>query len=85
MPILKHPFCKDPYCPWCLSDHEVLADYIKRETGVADMDHLQRYRLFLEKRHPGVEFETEWGWAHPDVFKDENVAEFIRHVRASHA
>ncbi len=70
--ILNHPFCKKDNCHICMVDHENLELYLKTLTGEGNVDHLDRYRNFMDKRL-GRSSETRWGWAHPVVFEQENI------------
>ena len=74
--IMHHPFCKISVCRICLEDINALLDFLERKIKKT-CDQLGKYRTFLEKKYPEQEWETEWGWPHPDVFKDRYIMEYV--------
>lgn len=68
---MRHPDCQNNTCSVCLRDHHLLSDRLDELTNDSAKDHLGRYRSWLEKE--GGNFETEWGWATPEVFEEKNI------------
>jgi len=83
MAKLTHPICKDTNCATCLRDHEKLSKELEKRTGNNKVDHLGKYRKYLEDRK-GLNCETEWGWAHPFVFEERYIAEYVAQWKYDH-
>jgi hypothetical protein len=75
-PKQRHFKCEDDRCKICLEDSFKLADFLDEKTGTMKIDHLGKYRSFLDNR--GIPAETEWGWFTEDVFKKENIDAYIK-------
>ena len=73
----RHPYCKITHCDICLEDMEALEEHLRLKTGIENMDHLSKYRSFIDKRL-GKNTETEWGGAIPEVFEDGNIEAYIK-------
>ena len=67
---LRHRFCQDVRCKQCLKDHEDFGRYLDEKTGRNDLDHLGKFRMWIENQ-VSYEVETEWGWSHPDTLTQE--------------
>ena len=74
-PVLHHPYCHIHNCDTCLKDHLYLLNYFIQKTSI-NIDHLAKYRQWLEKR--GIECETEYGWATPEVFDKRSIEDYIQ-------
>ena len=79
---MRHPNCRNDRCSVCLRDHGLLNDLLDKLTGDDTVDHLGRYRSWLERN--GGNFETEWGWATPEVFEDDNINSYAKWYRKEH-
>ncbi len=75
--LQRHPNCKQDNCEVCLEDHEALEERLRKEMGGNLIDHLCQYRKFMDKRL-GRSSETDWGWACPEVFEEENIKAYLR-------
>lgn len=73
--ILHHPNCALPKCEICMADHVALQAELEKRTSDTRTDHLGKYHLWLS-RH-GIPPETEFGWATPETFDDENIAAYV--------
>lgn len=67
--------CKYTDCKTCLAKHAALADELRKKTGVTRTDHLMNYRKWWDEQ--GIESETEYGWAEPFIFEQENIDRFM--------
>jgi hypothetical protein len=69
-----------------MEDHEQLQQILEERTGIDTIDHLGQYHSWLSKH--GISPETEYGWATPESFDEENinayVEEVIVHVNENH-
>lgn len=73
---LRHRFCRDVRCRQCLKDHEDFGHYLEDKTGRSDLDHLGKFRMWIENQVE-YEVETEWGWAHPDTITKEYADAYV--------
>lgn len=76
---LRHKFCQDTDCDQCLQDHHDFGRYLDEKTGRDDIDHLGRFRMWIEKQ-VDYDVETEWGWAHPDTMTQEYADEYAKQL-----
>ncbi len=60
----------------CLEDHIALGEYLEERTHLFHVDHLGRYRGWIDKH--GIPAETEWGWATAETFDEENIEAYIK-------
>jgi len=74
-PKQRHFNCEDDRCKICLEDCFKLADFLDEKTGINKIDHLGKYRSFLDNRN--IPAETEWGWFTENVFRKENIDAYI--------
>lgn len=74
--ILRHPHCRIHGCNICYEDHIALDEEFNRRCGTKNLDHLRTYRVFWEKA-TGRIAETETGWAVPEVFDEEKIANYV--------
>jgi hypothetical protein len=75
--ILRHPNCEITDCKTCLEDHEKLEEVLRSRTKVNSVDHLGKYRTFMDKRLRKSS-ETKWGWAVPEIFKEIHIEAYIK-------
>lgn len=75
--ILRHPNCEIANCKSCLADHEALEEALRLRTGLETVEHLDKYRSFMDKRL-GKSSETEWGWARSEVFEEKNIEAYVK-------
>ena len=73
--VLHHPMCKLSRCETCLTDHIALEKELKRRCGGGNFDWLSKYHKFMKSRPGGA--ETEFGWATPESFEEENIQAFV--------
>ena len=81
---LHHKFCQDVRCRQCLKDHEDFGKELERLTGNSYVDHLGKFRMWIEKQ-VSYEVETEWGWAHPDTITEEFAKEYAQDFMSKEA
>jgi len=74
-----HAYCDDINCKVCYIEHMQLELRLQEESGRDDIDHLGKYRAFLE--HDGWDSETETGWAKPEVFEEENIHSYLKRFK----
>ena len=73
---LSHPNCMVKRCEVCLSEHEELGKYLDTLCGTGNkVDHLGKIHLWMSKQ--GINPETEWGWAIPETFSEENIRQYV--------
>ena len=70
-----HPYCGDINCKTCYDEHMELMLRLERESGRDDIDHLSKYRSWLER--DGWSSETETGWAKPEAFEESNINKYL--------
>lgn len=73
--ILHHPNCRVSQCETCMTDHLTLEQELRRRCGGANFDWLSKYHTFMQSRRGGA--ETEYGWATPESFDEENIQAFV--------
>ena len=79
---LHHQFCKNSDCLICLQDHRNLDKLLESLTETNNkIDHLGRYRNWLDKNYPEQKWETEWGWGHPNCFEEKYIKEYVEYFK----
>lgn len=73
---LCHKYCRDTECKTCLADHEALAKELDKLTGDNTVGHLGKIHRWMELK--GKVAETEWGWATPATFEEENIQGYVQ-------
>ena len=79
---LSHPYCQNTECHVCFREHIMLGDYLdeKCETN-NNIDHLGKYHKWMSDN--GFVPETEYGWASPETFNDNNIEAYIKNYLES--
>lgn len=76
-PNLTHPNCRNIDCGVCFKDHTKLQKKLEELTGDNKAyDHLGKYHKWLSDN--GINPETEWGWATPESFEEENILAYVK-------
>lgn len=76
--ILHHPNCELPKCEICMADHIDLQKELEKRTGNSRIDHLGKYHGWMSQH--GIPAETEFGWATPQAFDDNNISAYVEYM-----